>query len=195
MSFTISFISCFVFVLLKNVGSWVFWVPTLGTGASLGLRALSCKKSMPVSHPHSRYLQCLKESHVCDGCEICKDFKPQIQKDRMVRLCHLLIEAALDLSSEPSCLGWAPSISMSVRSASVDIVETRCPSPSPSPRKKHKHYASKEPASSRRLRSPVQSSSRQPGEQERMSLDKRHSLEPTSSRTESLTLTNPLCVY
>lgn len=74
-----------------------------------------CSKSVPLSDPHLSCLKCYGEAHKKDRCQICKEFKPQIQNNQAVRLKVLLMEAALKPALE---LHWdsAPSTSASVQS-------------------------------------------------------------------------------
>lgn len=126
----------------------MFWALMPGTGVCFGLRALSLKKTMPINDPHSRHLKC--EGHLHDRCPICRDFKPQMKRDRKMRLCHLLMEASLRPPSEPFHSGCAPNTYLSVRSAPLDIVDSQHQSPSDVPRKKHRQHPLKEPSSFKR---------------------------------------------
>lgn len=97
---------------------------------------------MLVSDPHSSCLRCLGEVHVRERCQICRNFKPRMKKDREARLRAILMEAALRPVSEPSRLDSAPSTLASVRSAPPELHVSRHCSPSLVPRKKHKKQRS-----------------------------------------------------
>lgn len=79
------------------------------------------KKLMPVSDLDFR---CLEEDHSRDRCQICRDVKPKMKKDREIRLTHLLMEAALCPASEPPHLEHVPSTFASVRSAPPALADS-----------------------------------------------------------------------
>lgn len=91
----------------------------------------SCQKPMPMSDSHSSCLKCLRDAHVQERCRICRDFKLHTKKDRDVKPRTILLEAALQLSSEPGLLNSAPSTSALLRSTPVTLKDTWHHSPSP----------------------------------------------------------------